>query len=369
MLSHETDKVLRTLFYVCLTKYQNMHIRNLFFLFLTALFFSSCAVRPKGGFNSEVMLPAVDYGNPDNWAALPDRVDPADRTPDPSLPDRQAEAEADVFFLHPTTYTGKKGHRYWNGPIDDKSLNKRTDELPILYQATIFNGAGRIYAPRYRQAHLHSYYTKNRKDEARQALELAYEDVRAAFKYYLEHYNQGRPIIIAAHSQGAGHGGRLVKEFFDGKPLQEKLIVAYLVGMPIENGVFSNIPPCAAPEETGCFCTWRSYKKGHFPKKFPWGDQIAVTNPLLWTTTEEYASKTLNEGGVLNNFTRIFPRLADAQVHKGLLWVSKPKFPGSFLLWSRNYHAGDLNLYYLNVRRNVEERTRAFLGSRSGQSQ
>jgi hypothetical protein len=45
--------------------------------------------------------------------------------------------------------------------------------------------------------------------------------VKTAFLYYLQHYNNGRPIIIASHSQGATHGKRLLKEFFDGKELQK----------------------------------------------------------------------------------------------------------------------------------------------------
>ena len=54
------------------------------------------------------------------------------------------------------------------------------------------------------------------------------EDVKAAFQYYLEHYNNGRPIIIASHSQGTTHAKRLLKEFFDGTALQHQLVAAYL---------------------------------------------------------------------------------------------------------------------------------------------
>ena len=151
---------------------------------------------------------------------MPFRKDSADLTPDTIFTDLQSESSVDVFFLHPTSYTGTKGQRFWNAPLDDEKVNRKTDRTSIRHQASIFNGAGKIYAPRYRQAHLHAYFTKNEKELAQQAFDLAYRDVAAAFQYYLDHYNKGRPIILACHSQGTTHGMRLLKEFFDGKPLQ-----------------------------------------------------------------------------------------------------------------------------------------------------
>lgn len=330
-----------------------MNIKNLLLLILWAFVCSSCAVQPKGGFQTATLPLAPDYGNPDHWAALPDRVDNADRTPGDSISDKQANAAVDVFFLHPTTYTGDKGHRNWNGPVNDAKLNEKTDESAILYQASIFNGVGKVYAPRYRQAHLHSYYTDERNKDALQAFEVAYSDVKAAFEYYLENYNQGRPIIIASHSQGTTHAKWLLRDFFDGKPLAEKLVVAYLVGIPVEKSWFAQLKPCADEEQTGCFCTWRTFKKGHYPKTIPWGDSIVTTNPLNWSLSDAYAPHSLNAGSVLRDFERIFFELTDAKVEQGLLWVTKPKFPWSFLYFSPNYHIADFNFFYLNVRNNA----------------
>ncbi len=328
---------------------------------LFLLLLAGCAVHPKGAFDLSATPLAPDYSKAENWAALPDKEDPADRRPDPSWPDNQATAEIDVFFLHPTTYTGDKGQTLWNAPVDDTELNEKTDGSSILYQASIFNGAGRVYAPRYRQAHLHAYFTKN-KSTAKKAFDLAYSDVRQAFDYYLEHYNQGRPFIIASHSQGTTHAKQLIREYIDGKPLQAKFVAGYLIGIPVAKDLFENIPPCESPEETGCVCAWRSFKKGYFPEgKYTLGDSILVTNPLSWTTNSEYVPKSENEGGVLRDFERIFPNLADAQVHQGILWVTKPKFPWSFLLTRRNYHIADLNFYYVNIRKNAMQRADAYL--------
>ena len=155
--------------------------------------------------------PAPDYADPVYWAALPTMKDEADLVPIPALKDNQSSAKADVFYLHPTMFTKGKPKKFWNGSFSNEKLNAKTRRVSVRLQATIFNGAGKIYAPFYRQAHLYSFAALRKKDKeakkkAEAALDLAYEDVRAAFKYYLENFNNGRPIIVAGHSQGARHG-------------------------------------------------------------------------------------------------------------------------------------------------------------------
>ena len=85
-----------------------------------------------------------------------------------------------------------------------------------------------------------------------------------------------------------------------------------------------------------------------------------VTNPLTWTLTPERAGREQNLGSILRDFNRIYPHTTDARIEKGLLYVRKPKFPGSFLYMTRNYHIGDINLYYLNIRTNVDRRIRSY---------
>ena len=335
--------------------------RILLFIYLISLF-TSCNSKPKGIFNNPNASLPIDYSKSENWAALPDKADQADRTPHSDLVDLQKEAKVDVFFLHPTTYTRKRGNTNWNAKIDDTELNQTTDDGTILNQASVFNGVGKVYAPRYRQAHIQAYFSKDTVSSQR-AFEFAYKDVKTAFEYYLKHYNNGRPIILASHSQGTNHAEMLLKELFDGKPLQDKLVAAYLVGMPIEQDAFQNIKVCKTPEEVSCFCSWRTFKHGNFPKKdYQLNNTIAVTNPLTWTTDETYAPAMLNQGTVLYDFEKHFTKqLVDAQVKDGVLWVHKPKFRGSIFLITKNYHIADYNLFYVNVRKNAMLRANTFL--------
>ena len=319
----------------------------------------SC-MRPPAGRFSEAEPPAIpNYGETENWAALPERADSADITP-LGFPDQQASAEVDVFYLHPTIYDDASQNRDWNGDVANQKLNREVDESAMRFQASAFNGVGRVYAPRYRLAHLSVFYPKKVSPaESKRALALAYSDVRAAFRYYLKHYNNDRPIIIAAHSQGARHAETLLGEFFDGKPMQEKLVAAYIVGWPVKLDAFENIPICAQPEQTGCFCSWRTYREGYIPKYVQRQNNIAVVNPISWTTSEALAPKSDHYGAVLQKM-KIYPNMMEARITEGVLWTNKPKFPGSFLFTRRNYHIGDINLFYLDIRENAQVRTEAY---------
>ena len=305
-----------------------------------------------------------DYSKLADWAAHPYKPDPSDSVPLPLREGYQPDSSVDVFFIHPTTYTEKERSFGWNAPVDNPGLNAKTDNSTILYQASIFNEVGRVFSPRYRQAHLSAYYPKNADDTAHAltAFELAYQDVKAAFMYYMEHNNNGRPIIIAAHSQGSTHGKRLLKEFFDGSPLQNRLVVTYLVGMPLDPGYFSSVKSCSSPDQTGCACSWRTYKKGYTPEYVQKEKFVSVvTNPLTWDAGIPTAGRSVNKGALLRNFNKISQNVVGASVNNGILWTAKPRFFGNIFLSSQNYHIADMNFYYLSIRENARLRVAAFL--------
>jgi hypothetical protein len=302
-----------------------------------------------------------DYGKLQYWAANPDKWDPSDSIPSPLQAGSIHDTSVDVFFLHPTTLTSPKDTQ-WNASINDAALNAKTDYTTILFQASAFNEC-RVFAPRYRQANLRAYYSADTVS-ARKAFDIAYEDIRTAFIYYLDHYNQGRPIIIASHSQGTTHGERLLKEFFENKPLKNKLVAAYIIGMPIPRDSFSDLGSCHDSASTGCLIGWRTFREGYEPsyianeKSKSW-----VVNPLTWNLAEDPAPRSLNKGAILTRFNELLPALTDARIHDGILWVHRPYFPGSFLLRLKNYHIGDINFFYVNIRENVRTRIRSFKNS------
>jgi hypothetical protein len=323
--------------------------------------------------------PAPDYAQERFWAALPERKDRVDRTP-PGCRDGQEQAGVDVFYIHPTLYNTKPKSSYrWNQNLSEKSHNREIDRLPMHFQASAFNGAGKVYAPRYRQAH-YSVFLTSHLDDKEAALGVAYGDIEAAFIYFLEHYSQGRPFILAGHSQGTLHAARLLKHKIIGTPLQDRLVVAYLPGMAIPADSLAGLPVCVDSTATGCFVSWCTYLRGYTPPKYQHGLNRAVcVNPITWTfvpTTGPtfvsnidsasglapgpYAPKSRHRGAVLRPFWKKYPGICDAQVQGGMLWIQKPRFWGSFLYRNPNYHTGDINLFYLDVRANAILRAKAF---------
>ena len=328
-----------------------------------ALQFTSCkSYGPSSGYNPPKIL-EVDYSNLTHWAAHPDKRDNADKIPGS---DRTAspKLKADVFFIHPTIYTSKGRDLPWNPSIADKELNDKVDNSTILFQASAFNEAGRVFAPRYRQAHLVSYSTDD-KQSAKKAFELAYKDVKNAFEHYLKYYNNGRPVIIASHSQGTTHAGPLIREFFDNTPIQQQLVAAYLIGMPVPKEYFQSIFPCESATELGCFNSWRTFKVGYIPDDRPIDNSIAVTNPLTWTTDTTYVAKNKNTGAVLRDFDKVLLGRVDAQIKDGILWANKPRFPWSFLFRRKNYHIADINFYYMNIKENAKRRVEMYLDAKN----
>ncbi|MES2371936.1 MAG: DUF3089 domain-containing protein [Bacteroidota bacterium] len=300
-----------------------------------------------------------DYSSLDYWAAHPWKWDPSDSVPLPFRENYQRDTNVDVFFIYPTTYTDKTKPFGWNAPIDNAELNAKTDYSSILFQASIFNEAGRVFSPRYRQANYFSYLpiTADDTTHAIAAFDLAYQDVKTAFLYYLQNDNNGRPIIIASHSQGSTHGKRLLKEFFDGKELQKKLIAAYLIGMPLEPDYFASIKPCNTPDQTGCAISWRTFKDGYEPSYIQKEKFVSiVTNPLTWDADIPSADRSLNKGAILLNFNKSVKGSVRAKINQGVLWTDKPHFFGNIFYTAKNYHIADMNLFYLNIRENVKLR-------------
>ena len=314
-------------------------------------------------YEKESLSNIPDFSNLAYWAAHPNKKNPSDSIPKRFQKQAYDTKDVDVFFVYPTSYLDKEMPYGWSASLQDVKTNIYTDYSSILYQASVFNEVGKIYAPRYRQANIKSYTPDNREDtlKALAAFELAYQDVKTAFEFYLTHFNNGRPIIIASHSQGSSHSIRILKEFFDGKPLSKQLVAAYVVGMAIDPATYTSLKACDQPNETGCICAWRTFMEGY---QAPFVDKekfkSIVTNPLSWNSENTSIDRASNEGSILYNFNKIIPNVAGAINHDGVLWTPKPHFFGNFLIKTKDYHIADYNLYYTSIRKNAALRVSTY---------
>jgi hypothetical protein len=315
---------------------------------------------------TNAQLPAPpDYSSLDNWAASPHKMDTSDKIPD-GINDEETDKKADVFFVHPTSYFDEADTANWNAWLTDEEVNKETDYKSILFQASVFNGSCRVFAPRYRQANMEVFY-KMGTPEATAAFDLAYSDVKAAFQYYLQNENKNRPIVIASHSQGTLHAIRLLQEFFDDLPLQNQLVCAYIPGYRIKNDAFKSIKVSEKPNQTGCFAGWRSYEKGEIPGRVlaENGDCVCV-NPLTWTTSEMWVSKE-HHFGIMNGFDKIIPNTVATGIEPKtkILWVESPDVILEGMKKGKDLHVYDFNLFWMNIRENVKLRIDKWLEDNS----
>ncbi len=284
------------------------------------------------------------------WSALPYRQDAADIIPKAETWISDSLKDVDVFYIYPTVYS--KG-KTWTADLSNKKLNKRIDNLPVHFQASVFNRDCRVYAPRYRQGIINCFYDSV---NGPLGLDFAYQDVRAAFTYYLGHYNHGRPIIIASHSQGSTHAWRLLREFFDTTALRKQLVCAYVIGMGVDEHSYKVLKPCDDAGQTGCYVTWSSFKMGYDPGKSVLRGAPNV-NPITWKRDTAYADASQTVGGIFLKIKRRRDHAVAAQVHKDYLWV-KNKMP-IIRSW-KVLHLVDYNLFWFDIRKNVADRIKAY---------
>ena len=327
---------------------------------------------------AKASAPGPDYSSPSMWISRPDiRGNPALWLPT-GIEGTPIAPRASVFFIHPTSYLERTR---WNAPVDDKESQHRA-RLFVRHQASVFNGVGTIWAPKYRQATFGAFLT-NRED-AQKALDFAYKDVLAAFKAFLEQAPSDRPIILAAHSQGSLHLTRLLRELIANSPLKDRIAAAYVIGWPISTTAdlgALGLPACETAGQPGCIVSWQSFGEPADPKMVTEvydastapdgtpraGSPMLCVNPLTGNAGDE-APAEANLGTLLPNDAlteaKIQARAVPARCDAGgflLIGRDVPEMP-PYILPGNNYHAFDYALFWGNLRADAEARLASFLG-------
>lgn len=330
-----------------------MFKRNLLKVYVLLWFVTGCKISYNTyDFDKSPEIVKPNYSDKDSWAVLPENI-----------PDEisifnidENKKEADVFYIYPTLIDSKN-QREWNSDIWNEDIRNDVINRPVKYQASAWLDAGNLYVPYYRQAHIRVFNDKFRVDGDK-ALNLAYNDIKEAFTYYLKNFNNDKPFIIASHSQGTVHAKRLIAEFIDGKELQKKLIAAYLVGIKVFEDEFKNIKPMNSANETGGFVTWNTFKFNKYPRKDNyenWFKGGVTTNPITWDDSKE-TKKDLHKG-LLYRDLKIFSQNIDIKLIDGIVWSTVPNVPGKILLQTvRSYHFADINLFWVDIRENAKLR-------------
>ncbi|MEM9751703.1 MAG: DUF3089 domain-containing protein [Pseudomonadota bacterium] len=220
-----------------------------------------------------------------------------------------------VFYVHSTTYYAAKG---WNAAFDGAEASAAARGVAAPPQAGLMTGFADLYAPHYRQATLAAMLGGGEAAEA--ALQLAYEDVAAAFRATLAAVDQGeaRPsIILLGYGQGGLHVLRLLQDYFENSALRSRLAGAYVVDHPtpadLNDVVLRSIPICEEPRAVRCLAAWmgvdhrdRSEMRRLRDRSVAWsihgrtdptkGRPLICVNPLSWTRTGDYVPPALHLG-------------------------------------------------------------------------
>ncbi len=318
-----------------------------------------------------------DYALARNWVARPDlRTDPARWTPAGfAAAPRPGVA---VFFVAPTAVFDRSR---WNAALDDAATNDRL-ALFLRGQATVFNGVAAVWSPRYRQATFGAFLTDA--PAARQAIDVAYTDVRAAFAAFVAGQPPDRPLILAAHSQGSLHLLRLVKEEIAGNAaLKRRIVAIYAPGWPISVEAdlpALGFPACIAPDQTGCIVSWQSFAedgdytsiRAAFDARTGLtgasrrGTTILCTNPLSGVASSVPVAAASNLGSLVpsadfDNGALIAKGIGARCRRSGILDIGPA--PGGFtqyILPGGNFHVYDYALFWANLRADAERRVAAF---------
>ena len=241
--------------------------------------------------------PANDYNNPASWLCRPGHqavcttdqrstIVRANGTARTANWKAAANPKVDCFYVYPTVSLDRSPNSDMvPGPEEVSVVNQQLNR---------FASQCRIYAPLYRQVTIPAL---------RSALigvpmagidrELAYTDVRDAWRSYLAHDNHGRGVILIGHSQGSGVLKRLLAEEIDGKPVQKQLVSAILPGTnflvpagKVVGGDLKSIPLCTVQGQTGCVISYVTFRgdapppaDSRFGRTQVAGMKVACVNP------------------------------------------------------------------------------------------
>ncbi|MEW6391060.1 MAG: DUF3089 domain-containing protein [Pseudomonadota bacterium] len=212
-----------------------------------------------------------DYAKPESWLCLPGRQDAcaSDQTTTIVEADGKTSVETfkaatapayDCFYVYPTVSTDPGGN---SDMVIDPAEKRVVDQ-----QLARFASKCRVFAPMYRQVTLAALRSVMLGRPSPGDAELAYGDVRDAWRWYLANENKGpnnqpRGVVLIGHSQGSRILLNLLKNEIDGQPAQKQMISALVLGMntPVDAaGKYGSIPLCTKADQAGCLVTYVSFR-------------------------------------------------------------------------------------------------------------
>lgn len=252
--------------------------------------------------------PGPDYRNAANWLCLPGRKDICS-TPLPTtaltrngygsngLTSIAKSPKVDCFYVYPTVSRDR-------GMNSDLAVAEENGAAATQFAR--FAGVCRTFAPIYRQMTTAAIGAAALGRDPKPFFELAYGDVRDAFRNFVGARSAGRSFVLIGHSQGSWHLQRLIAEEIEGKPIATQLALAIIPGFnalvpqgKLVGGTFKSTPLCTRAGQRGCVVAYVSYRTNNPPPQgalfgyAPAGMTVACTNPAAlgsrgWASLDSY---------------------------------------------------------------------------------
>jgi hypothetical protein len=322
-------------------------------MFLAAAY--NCKKNNDDNTPPETTSTATDYAVASHWLSAPDAV-----------------KGVDVFYLYPTAWHKINTDDPNICDIDNPSMLEGAASA-FQRQATAFDTVANIYAPYYRQAD--ATYTLSLPEAQRDTVigGIPTLDATVAFDYYIKHYNNGRPFILAGHSQGSNVLLFLLSGYLKDHPdVYARMITAYVIGYPITQGFMDANPHlkyAEGPDDVGVVISYNTQSTEVLPGTNPVVSDIVglVINPISWTRDTTLATTAQGLGSLMPDQSGVFtkvPQYADARVDpvQGVL-ICTTAIDSTLVLGFGPgiYHSYDFPFYYFNLQENAMQRTFKFM--------
>ena len=261
--------------------------------------------KPEGRFCGTASA-APQYAKASNWLARPSHP----------------KKKVDVFYLYPTSYFKTSPSEPVISTINDPGMVAGA-KTSFAQQATAFTTVANVYAPYYRQADAVTVLSSPLATQNQIVGGTPAHDATAAFSYYIEHYNHGRPFILAGHSQGSNVLLFLLSGYLKQHPaVYRRMVAAYVIGYGVTRSYLAQNPQlkfATGANDTGVIVSWNTEAPGLTIKNPVVNPGSIAINPITWTTSERPASASRSLGSLLPNAAGKLVKVkhyADARVDK-----------------------------------------------------
>lgn len=281
--------------------------------------------------------------------------------------------DVDTFFIYPTEYMGTNESDPDYAPIDNPEMLEGVEMVDYKLMASVYEDSTNLFIPYYRQASFRrmGQAWKETGDVRTAVKSIPYADITAALDYYFENYNNGRPFIIASHSQGSAINTLVLQDYFKEHPeYYKRMVAAYVLGFSVTKDYLEANPHlkfATGESDTGVIISWNIEGKQNVEENaanvvvLP--NAISI-NPLNWKLDETYAPASENLGSLIANEetgeASIGDIEADAQINleRGVVVTNAKTAPidATDYFGPQSFHNGDYSFYYNNIKENVAKR-------------